>query len=161
MKETENYITIMEDTLTKKLELLTKIERIAKLQTEAFEEGNVDPDRMMDQLEQKDVYLRELDKLDDGFEVVYGRAHQEMAANKETYRYEIIKMQELIKDIASYTVKLQVFEEKNRQRFIHLFNKKREEIKTFNSNNKMAANYYKNMANVHQSGQSYFVDRKK
>ena len=161
MKDTTNYVSIMKDTLKKKIEILKKIEKVAMLQTKAFEENNIDAEKMMAQLEQKDVYIKELEKLDEGFETVYTRAYEDIQTNKEEYKDDIISMQEMIKEIASYTVKLKVYEEKNRPRFVALFEAKRKEIKNFNVNSKMASEYYKNMANIHRTGQSYFVDSQK
>lgn len=166
MDDITNYVDILVLTLKKKKEVLENIEVIALEQNELLlnyenEEDNIEVDDVVEQLDRKDKLIKKLNELDDGFENIYQRAHEDVINNKELYKEQVQQMQKYIKDIAELTIKLQVYEEKNRPMFVRMFEQKKKQIKAFKVNNRTAARYYRNMSNTHQDGQSYFLDKKK
>ena len=61
---------------------------------------------------------------------------------------------------AEITQRLVAMEEQNKERFSICMSGKRGKMKSFKMSNRVASNYYKNMPNIHQIGQSYFLDKK-
>ena len=78
---------------------------------------------------------------------------------KLNYSVEISCMKELITKITDLSVRLQAIEKRNKEKFEAVIASKRIEIKKLRISNQTATNYYKTMAQQHES-QSYFYDKK-
>lgn len=164
MEDMSMYITILHDSLCKKLEILKKIleltrqqrgllsiEKITELDTDAFDEIVDDKQKLIDK-------MIELDK---GFDSVYKKAGTYIAANKYIYQTQIMEMQNLIRSITDISVELQSLEQQNKNYFNKFLREKRHEISSFKTSNKVAVSYYQNMSNQHREWQSHFLDQRK
>ena len=77
------------------------------------------------------------------------------------YKSQIQKMQKLINEVSELGIQIQALEHQNSGHFkVYLANQK-QAVKKFHTNNRTAANYYQNMANVHKPGDSYFFNETK
>lgn len=161
MDAMRTYINVLIDTLQKKKKVLEQIILATEQQKFLMQQDSFDETQFMQMMEQKDNLLKELEKLDNGFEQIYERVGLALKHNKELYKEEIISAQQLIQDIMDMSVSIQALEEQNKQRFPVCMTAKRGKIRNFKTSNRAAANYYRNMPNIHQSGQSYFMDQKK
>ena len=74
---------------------------------------------------------------------------------------QITEMQNLIRSITDTGLQIEGQEHRNKTAFQNYLTGARQEIKQFTTNNQTANAYYHNMANQHQTWQSYFVDQKK
>lgn len=161
MEQTKSYVDILVNSLEKKARVLQQLEEIMIREDEVFGNTNIRAEEVSEIIDTRNEYLNKLEELDLGFEKLYERVKDEMASNKEIYKSEILRMQDLIRDISEKTVKLQAAQTRNKDRYTHLFSKKKHEIKEFKLSNKTVSNYYKNTYNAHQEGSSYFLDKKK
>lgn len=161
MEQTRNYVDILVNSLERKLEVLTKLEILESKEEDVFSNSKVSVEEVKNYMGRRDEYINKLMQLDSGFEKLFQRVREEINDNKEAYKDEIIKMQQLIKEISSKSVSIQAVEGRHKEDYAKLFEKKKQDIVGFKKNNKSVTNYYKNMYNSHQEGSSYFLDKKK
>ena len=161
MDTMRTYINVLIDTLQKKKSVLEQIQIATEQQKFLMQQEGFDETQFHQMMEQKDKLLQELEKLDNGFEQIYERVGLALKHNKELYKDEVLIAQQLIQDIMDLSVGIQALEEQNKQRFAACMTAKRGKIREFKVSNRAAANYYKNMPSIHQTGHSYFMDQKK
>lgn len=157
----KTYLSILIDTLEKKDIILIELLELTKEQnTELSKESESDVDVLDKFIEQKAVKLKELERLDQGFEMVYEKVRNDFERYKVNIKNEIIKLQQLITIITDKSVKLKALEQENRRKLELFLVQKRNQIKNFKISSKTAANYYKNMSG-HMQESTYFLDKKK
>ena len=156
MENKRVYITILSDSLEKKLDVLKKLLSVTKEQNMILSEKDID---------KFDVYSFDtaVDKkeLDKGFDTVYSKVGRFLSENKEEYKSEILKMQNLIRSITDTGVQLESLEQQNKTKFNTFIRNKRHAINDFKQSNRVATSYYQNMSNQHREWQSHFLDQKK
>ena len=161
MDATYTYINVLMDTLQKKKDVLEKIYIATNQQKGILQSGGFDEEEFQKTLEQKELLLSELEQLDKGFVQVYERVALVLKHSKEQYKDEILKVQNLIQKIMDLSVNIQTMEEQNKECFPIAVTEKRKQLGGIRTSSKLVTNYYKNMPNIHQTGQSYFLDKKK
>jgi len=159
--EKVTYLNIMIDSLKKKIVLLNKLKECTLRQSEILDGESLDADGFDKTIDEKQKYIDELTKLDDGFMDMYGKVKDALIAFPSDYAAEISKSKELIKTQTDLSVELQSLEEKNRIKMSIQLTKGRQKGKDFRTSSRTAAAYYRNMSNHHQDGDSYFLDSKK
>lgn len=161
MDNSSVYITVLHDSLSRKVDIVKEILALTKEQKDILSSQEVDADRFDEIINEKGVRIDEILEIDKGFDTMFERVRSVLQTNKEAYRPQIMEMQNYIRVITDMSVELQGLEQSNKVLFDKFLYKKRHEIKDFNKSNKTAASYYQNMSNQHQSWQSYFLDKKK
>lgn len=160
--ETNNvYVTALQDSLSKKLEVLQQLLELTQEQEEILGQEEPGMDRFEEIIQEKDQLLREVSELDRGFDSVFAKVGNELKENKYQYQQRILQMQNLIRSITDCGLKLEGLEQKNKTSFQQYLSRERQEIKNFMVNNRTANTYYQNMANQHHEWQTYFLDQKK
>lgn len=154
------YVQIMVESLEKKKGILEALIELGKKQEAAFLTNPFDADEFDRMLEENETYLKALEKVEDGFEQMYKRVQVPLKENKESFKAEIQRAQKLISEITQKAVSLEALETRVKSQISMYLNTERKEIKKAVVSKKIATNYYKNMANHHQEGQSYFLDKK-
>jgi hypothetical protein len=154
------YVHILTDTLTKKKSLLDKLIQITIMQEEYITLTPPDIDNFETSLNDKDILIEKINELDEGFENIYEHVKEEIITNKIKHRDYILELQNLIKQVTEKSAKLQALEIKNKKNLEIFFANKKKEIKDYKKSSQTASSYYKNMMNQ-QSGESYFLDKKK
>lgn len=154
------YLKVLIEALEKKREVLDRLKvqtlrQHTLLKSETFDEKGFD-----DAMSKKDSLLRELAKLDDGFDNVFAHVSGMLSESRYEYREEILRLQELIGQITQVGVELRSLEEQNRSCLQLVLSTGRKKIKDFKVSSKTAAAYYRNMSNQHQAEDSYFVDKR-
>ncbi|MCQ2519430.1 MAG: flagellar protein FliT [Lachnospiraceae bacterium] len=139
------YITALTESLEKKIEVLNKIhekdeEQLSIAKTEPFSFEAFDKN-----VEEKDVLIYKLVKLDEGFEIVYENVKAELNANKDLYKEEIKKMQKLITDITALSTKIQAEEARNKAAMEAAFRNEKQRLKSSRSSVKAVNSYAKAM----------------
>ena len=157
----QTYVTVLEDTLYTKEEVLQKIYEATKHQEASLLMQEADMESFEQEMDIQDTLLQKLEELDRGFESIYEKIATALQYQKEAYKAQILKMQERIKRCTDLGVQIQATEQRNRERLEAYLTMERQEIAKFQSNNKTANLYHQHMANQHQEWQSYFLDRKK
>lgn len=156
----ENYLSILEDSLKKKLQILDELTTYTMEQQELLKAEELDYDAFDQLVEKKDPLVQMIMELDQGFEVVYDRIKEQLLGHKELYAVQIRALQNLISELTDKSVKLQAMEQRNKTAVEQQFRKSREKIRQSRQNKQAAINYYKNM-NHSDFVPPQFLDNKK
>ena len=157
--ETENYLQIMTDSLIKKRDILKAVVELNITQEHLLNATEFDGDSFQKNMEEKSKCIDELNSLDEGFQIIYDRIRQDVEEDKANYKTEIIRLQELIKEVSGLSATIQSQETRNKVRAENKFRQLRQDNKTAKRSVSMVNKYYKNMSRVSQEPQ--FMDKKK
>lgn len=139
----KNYLSVLEESLVKKIEVLGKIRNATFAQKELLEAENLDLERFDAYVDEKDELIKDLDKLDEGFETLYKRVSSELEANKDQHKAEIARLKELIKQITELSVTIEAQESRNRDSVTTYFSKAKKNITKQRKSSKAAYDCYK------------------
>lgn len=151
---------ILLQSLEKKNQLLDRMIRQNGVQEEILKQDEFDMDAFDAAIDQQSSYVEQLDVLDRGFETVYDRVREELIENKEHYRDEITRMKEQIQQITDKIVTLNAGNMRNKMLAENQFKKKRQEIGTGASKNRVARNYYNSMNNLNYVSPQFYDNKK-
>lgn len=157
----EQYITILEDSLKRKKEVLDEIIKKNEEQKKILEAEGFDIEAFDKNTDEKGGLIDKLNLLDSGFEKIYEHVKEELAENKEKYAEQIKNMQELIREITERSVSIQAAEQRNRKQVEAKFREEREKIQLGKSSMKVARQYYNNMNKISGGSGAVFFDGKK
>ena len=160
MDKGSTYITILIQSLEKKIRVLDKIIESNKDQKEILSQEEMDTDRFEANLDEKGRLIDELNLLDDGFQEIYNRVKDELGDNRELYKEEIKRMQKLISDITEKSVTIRAEEERNRAAAAKQFDNMRDNIQVAKRSRQAANVYYSNMSRVN-TVDAQFMDKRK
>lgn len=156
----ENYLSILEESLRKKLQILDELTTYTTQQQELLKSEELDYAAFDQLVEKKDPLVQMIMELDQGFEVVYDRIKEQLIGHKELYAVQIRTLQDLISELTDKSVKLQAMEQRNKAAVEQQFRKSREKIRQGRQNKQAALNYYRNM-NHSDFVLPQFLDNKK
>lgn len=160
MDQGSTYITILIESLEKKIIVLDKIIESNKEQKEILSAEEMDTDRFEANLNRKGELIDELNLLDDGFQGIYERIKEVLSSNREAYKDEIKQMQKLISDITEKSVTIRAEEERNRVLAGKQFDNMRGNIGNVKRSRQAANSYYSNMSRVNMVD-AQFMDKRK
>ncbi len=160
-QDIEVYLSALQDSLRKKWDVLQELLKQTKKQSELLAQKDFKMEDFDAVMDQKDDLIRQMKRLDDGFEAAYGHVAAALKQNPGSYKPQILELQNYIRSITDCSVQIQALEQKNKTVFEQFISDKREEIRNFNLKNKSAASYHQNMTNQHHEWQTYFLDKKK
>ena len=72
----QNYLTVLEESLQKKIEILQQIEQKSLEQSKAFSEGTMSLPALDTIMDEKNELIGRMTKLDEGFESLYEKISQ-------------------------------------------------------------------------------------
>ena len=99
MDNTQNYLLVLEQSLSKKLNILSELERLTQVQKDIVLKEQFDEEAFNNNVEQKAAVINELEKLDKGFQILYDNVKVQIESNREHYSAEIQRLQVMIKSI--------------------------------------------------------------
>jgi hypothetical protein len=143
---TENYLTLLEESLKRKLQVLAEIQAYNLQQQELFQNGNVELEQFDESVEKKGQLIEKLSALDNGFESLYEKVSEELKGRREQYAPQIKVLQDLITEVTDASVTIQAQEARNKKLIDDFFRKEREGIRMGRKASKAAINYYKTMS---------------
>lgn len=143
---TQNYLTLLEESLQKKLQVMDEIQQYNLRQQEIFQADEVDIDRFDEYVEEKGNLIDKLNSLDNGFESLYAKVAKELEGNRDQYKDQIKRLQELVTQVTETSVTIQAQEARNKKLIEDFFQKTRENIRSGRKSSKAAYDYYKNMS---------------
>ncbi len=152
-----NRLSILEESLDKKLELLGQIQEYNALQEKSFSEGSADLEGFDEAVERKGELIEKLNRLDDGFEALYQGLSEELAKNRGQYAEQIRALQGKIAKVMELSVSIQAQEKRNKKLIEDYFAGQRAGIRKNRRSSKAAYDYYKSMSN---SDMPRFYDNK-
>lgn len=156
----EQYLTILQESLQKKLEILDEIQRLCEMQNAILSEESVDYEKFDVCVDDKDICIEQLSRLDDGFEQLYNKVSAELQENKDKYRDWIAKTKELISQITEKSVAIQAQETRNKQSIESAFRAERKGIGQSKKTVRAAMDYYRNMSKTSVVTSQYLDKRK-
>ena len=158
----KQYLSIMEQSLEKKVEILDRIITKNQEQNDLLNDPNMKWEDFDDNANHKMELIEEIDKLDEGFEDLFERVKEELQrpGGKEKHAQEIVRMQELIRKITEKSASIQAQEARNKALVEQYFQQSRERIRKGRTSSKAAMDYYKSMSQASFS-QPHFLDNKK
>lgn len=158
----KQYLSIMEESLQKKVAILDRIITLNVEQNAILKTPDMKWDDFDENANRKMELIEEMQRLDDGFEDLFERVRQQLQApgGKEKYAQSIVRMQELIQTITEKSVSIQAQEARNKQLVEKYFEESRERIRKGRTSTRVAMDYYKSMSQG-AMGTSHFMDSKK
>lgn len=153
----ENQLTILSESLDKKLQVLKEIQEYNRKQEQSFLSKTARLEDFDAAIEEKGKLIEQLSKLDEGFETVYGRLAEELKGNREKYRVQIAVLQDKIRQVTELGVSIQAQERRNKALVEQYFTRERENIRQERKHSKAAYDYYKSM-NGRSVTSSQFMD---
>lgn len=154
-----DYLSILEESLNKKVKILDEIIRLNATQLESVSGEEIDDELFNQTIEEKDKYIKEIEELDKGFETIYEHIKDELAVNRAKYSNEISQLKEMIAKITEKSMEVQLSEKRNEQAVYKKMSEERQKIHQSRTSNKVAADYYKSM-NKMSIVDPQFVDKK-
>ena len=155
-----NYLNILEDSLKKKIEILERIDEVNRVQSDLLKGEQADLENFDRCVDEKDLYIKELEKLDEGFDTLYEKIKQELLGNKAQYADQIKRLQKLITEITDRSVSIQAQESRNKALVEKYFAEQRKELGQVRKSSKAAYGYYQNMSKSN-TVPPQFMDKKK
>lgn len=141
----DNYLKILEESLQQKLLVMSAIENYNQQQYAIFSAEQVDINKFDEYIAEKDVLIKKLTRLDQGFETLYGNISEQLKGNKEKYAEDIHRLKVLITEVTDRSVTIQAQEARNKKLIEQYFAKEKESIRKGRKASGAAYNYYKNM----------------
>lgn len=155
-----NYLNILEESLKKKIDVLDKIKEVNQVQAQLLKREALDTERFDQCVDEKDLYIEELNKLDEGFDSLYEKIKQELLKNKDKYADQIKRLQHLITEITDRSVSIQAEESRNKAQVEQYFAAQRKDLGKVRKSSQAAYGYYKNMSGP-AAADARFMDTKK
>ena len=140
-------LTILSDSLDKKIEVLKRIQAYNDAQEKAFTDSELDMDSFDTALDEKEKLIQEILQLDQGFETLYERVKAELDENKDAYRDQIKELQEKITVITELSNAVQAKEARNKKLVENYFANQRMGIKQSRQRARAAYGYQQSMLN--------------
>lgn len=156
----DNYLQILEESLQKKKDVLQRIQELNLEQESILKNDPVSDDAFDETIDKKGMLIEELNKLDEGFENLYEHIREQLSENRERYKLQIAKLQQLIKEVTDSSVVVQTQEMRNRMLVEQFFLARKRKLRDGRLNSKAALDYYRNM-NQSKNVQPQFMDKKK
>ena len=154
------YLQMLNSSLIRKKTLLEKILKLTEEQHHAFQEEKDTILILEECVLRKEPLIRQLNEIDEGFDMVYSKIKESVITDPKQYKNEISELQKSILSVTELGVKIQSLEQMNKLKFEVYSKERRQEIKQFKMSNRTVTNYYKSMTGNPQ-GDSYFIDKKK
>ena len=143
---TENYLTLLEESLKKKLQVMAEIQQYNLRQQELFQSNSADIDKFDDYVEEKGALIDRLSALDSGFEKLYAKVAEQLQGNREQYAVQIKRLQGLVAEVTDTSVQIQAQEARNKKLIEDYFRKEKEGIRMGRKSSQAAIGYYKTMS---------------
>ena len=158
MENTQNYLQVLSESLDKKTVILKELQRLTGIQKEIVEAEEFDDEAFNANVEMKAALITELQKMDNGFQILYNNTKDQLESGRERYASEIKVLQQKISVIMDLNASLQVAEANNKKLVEKRFAALRKEVHQVKKSKATAANYYKTMNNI--TSEPYFLDKK-
>ncbi len=161
MAREEVYVNMMVDTLERKKEILKQLLDQTREQETLLKDEEMDADVFQNIITLKGEEIDKLNQIDEGFDALFRHVEKEINENRQFYKTQILKMQQLITEVSELGIQIQALEHQNSGHFKIYLARQKQTVKKYHTNNRTASNYYQNMANAHKPGNSYFFNETK
>ena len=146
--DTQNYVDIMIDSLTKKEELLKQIVDYNEAQQTIVTAPEFKEEAFEKNVADKGEVVEKILRLDEGFNSVFNRIKEELQNNKKKYAKDIERLKTLVASVTDLGVRIQAQELRNKQLVEKRFAQMRKELSQAKRTTSTANAYYKNVNNL-------------
>ena len=143
---TENYLTLLEESLKRKLQVMGDIQEYNLRQQELFQSGSADLDKFDEYVAEKGELIERLTALDNGFERLYANVAEQLKGNRQQYAEQIGRLKDLLSQVTDTSVTIQAQEARNKKLIEEYFRKEKDGIRMGRKSSKAAIGYYKTMS---------------
>jgi flagellar biosynthesis/type III secretory pathway chaperone len=144
----ENQLTILSESLDKKIQVLHAIQTYNTRQEQIFSSGQADMSAFDEAVEEKGRLIDSLTQLDEGFDTLYANIAEQIKDRREQYADQIREIQTKIKHVMDLSVSIQTQEARNKQLIEQYFARERQGLQQNRKSSAAAYNYYKKMSNA-------------
>lgn len=153
-------LDMLEESLRKKIEVMTQIEEENERQREVLRNPEELELEVFDEtVDRKGELIDKLIALDDGFQTLFDEVKKELGENKSLYADQIRRMQDLIKEITAKSASIEVMERRNKKLVETYFDISRSKMVAGKQSSAAAYNYYVTMNN-YRDVPPQFMDNK-
>lgn len=145
-------LNILIEALVKKEELLIAILADSKKQLEIVSKSNLDTESFDELVDHKANLLLSMEKVDEGFDMVYNKIKNKLLENRESYKLEICQLQNLIRETMDTGAEIHRTETDVKRLLTSVLNSSRKHLQKEKAESKAVFHYYK------QANQMNFVD---
>ncbi len=156
----ENYVTILRESLEKKVRVIKDIIHSNEEQRSILEDDNAPADEFEKNADEKDLLVQQIVELDDGFDELFKKVEKELDSNREKYADEIKRMQDLIREITDLSAKVQSQEKLNYDLATKKFAGIRNQVKKVRQSQEAVSTYYRNMNKANYYDPQFFDSNK-
>lgn len=156
----ESQLSILQESLVAKRQVLLEIQEYNRKQEEVFTAEAVDMSLFDEAIEEKGRLIERLTRLDDGFETMYQKLARELENNREKYAAQIKVLQGQIKEITDLGVSIQAQEARNKSLIENYFSRERKNMHKSLQNSTKAYNFYKSMSGLNAASNYSSYDSK-
>lgn len=155
----KKYLQILDESLDKKIQILTDVENLSKEQNTLIENESSyeDIDANMDK---KADLIDEINKMDDGFQAMYDNIKTELGKNPNAYKSEIASLQDKIKIVMEKSTSIEALEARNKKAMEGYFTSSHKDNRQRLTHVAAVQDYYKS-ANKLNAIVPQFMDQKK
>lgn len=110
----ENQLTILSESLDRKIQVLKEIQLYNEKQEQSFLSETIKLEDFDEAIEEKGRLIEKLNKLDEGFETVYNKLAEELKGNREKYKAQIAELQDKIRQVTELGTSVQAQDKRNK-----------------------------------------------
>ena len=155
-----NYISILIESLEKKVKVLDAIHDENALQSDILDAEKFDDEAFDATIDRKEELIRQLTLLDSGFEKIYGRVREVLTEQKDLHKDQIRKLQALIVQVTERGTRIEAEEARNSQKLQQRLATERRQVRTTRKNAQVVNSYYSSMGSAQGQAPSRFLDSK-
>lgn len=142
---TERYLQSLIDGLKQKNEIMDHLISLSEEQQRIVGEKEIDWDAFDRTIDEKDEYIQNLEKLDEGFQAIFDRIKAEVNSNRDKYKSYIVELQQLIKLVTEKSTSLMALEQRTKAKVTNGFGSQRQRFKQNKESSKVVNSYYNSM----------------
>lgn len=155
-----NELQILIESLKKKIGIMDNILLASKEQEKLANSTEFDSERFDELFDQKDVLLKEMGELDQGFDATFSRIRDELLDNKEKYRDEILQLQQLIRATVDRGAEIVATESRTKDSLSNVMKRQKQDLAKRKVSSKTVMDYYKSSSQLNHV-EPFFMDQKK
>lgn len=155
-----NELQMLIESLKKKIGIMDNILLASKEQEKLANSTEFDSERFDELFDQKDVLLKEMGELDQGFDATFSRIRDELLDNKEKYRDEILQLQQLIRATVDHGAEIAATESRTKDSLGNVMKRQKQDLAKRKVSSKTVMDYYKSSSQLNHV-EPFFMDQKK
>lgn len=156
----QSGVQVLLQSLIKKKAVLDQLIALGQRQEELLKQEGLDMDGLNQLLEEQGILVAELERLDQGFELVYERCRAQIVEHKELYQKEICEMKACIQEIAAKISTINACSLRNQVAAESHFRQEKQAISQSVSKTKAARNYYNSMNKLNYVSPQFYDNKK-